>query len=147
DGAEVAVRIAGQPRSGIARHRSVGWPRSRPTSAHHEVVARGDVHPPDLLEVVRPDLADVRLAHGGIIQCTLACHRGPLDCFATPFTTGESRLRRRGSQTSFRSYLGSPIQFGRPRRSRECSSSWISRASITNLAAIAQASSMFLASM
>src|SRR5262249_8346705 len=68
DGAEVAVRVAGQPRPGIARHRGVGQPRRGSTSAHHEVVARGDVHPPDLLELVRPDVADVRLTHGRIIQ-------------------------------------------------------------------------------
>src|SRR6185503_2269325 len=64
DGAEVAVRVAGQPRPGIARHRSVGRPRHRPASARREIVARGDVHPPDLLEIVRADLADVWLAHG-----------------------------------------------------------------------------------
>src|SRR5213593_3906996 len=68
DGAEVAVRIAGQPRPGIARYRGIARPRRRPTSAHHEVVARGDVHPPHLLELIWPDVADVRLAHGRIIQ-------------------------------------------------------------------------------
>jgi hypothetical protein len=70
DGAEVAVRVAGQPHLGVARHRGVGRPRRRPASADQEVVARGDVHPPDLLEVVRSDLADMRLAHVRIIMQT-----------------------------------------------------------------------------
>ena len=37
------------------------------------------MHPPDLLQVVRPDLADVRLAaHGRIIQRPPTCRGGPL---------------------------------------------------------------------
>ena len=42
--------------------------RRRPSRARDEVVARRDVHPPDLLDLVRPNVADVRLAHGGIIR-------------------------------------------------------------------------------
>src|SRR6185503_2837224 len=63
DGAEVTVRVADQSHPGIARRRFVGPPR-RPASAHREVAARGDVHAPDLLELVRPDLADVQFTHG-----------------------------------------------------------------------------------
>src|SRR5262249_17821491 len=66
DGAKIAVRVAGQGRAGVGRHRLAGRPRRR-ASAPREVAARGDVHPPDLVEVLRPDLADVQLAHGRII--------------------------------------------------------------------------------
>src|SRR4030095_5214058 len=66
--AQVPVGVAGQPRAGVARHRGVGRPPRRAASARRKIVARGDVHPPDLLPVVRPDLAGVWLvAHGRII--------------------------------------------------------------------------------
>jgi hypothetical protein len=62
------VGIAGEPRSRVARRRGVGRPRRRPTTAHHAVVARADVHSPNLFELVRPDLADVRLVHRRIMS-------------------------------------------------------------------------------
>jgi hypothetical protein len=65
DGTEVAVRVAGQPSAGIARHRGVGGPYQRLAAAHQAVIARGDVDSPDLFELIRPDLADVWLAAHG----------------------------------------------------------------------------------
>src|SRR5262249_34909533 len=61
DGAEVAVRVAGQRDARITRHRLVGRAR-RSTAAPRALAARPGVHAPDFVDRGSAVLADVRRA-------------------------------------------------------------------------------------